>query len=103
MSDTTLPMSRPRMNTPMASTRLPFSRAMFMLPLTVRKLATSESGTYAPEGVATSNPCIRVSERSASSSRTATAKRRSPSQICVTDLPPSADSITSWMSATLSP
>ena len=42
MSATTLPMSRPRMKTPIANTRLPFSRAMFIAPPTVRKLATSD-------------------------------------------------------------
>ena len=46
---------------------------------------------------------MRVSERSGSARRTATAKRFSPSQIWVTGLPPSAVSITSWMSATFRP
>ena len=53
MSVTTLPMSRPRMNTPMAITRAPDSRLMFIAPSLTAMSATSASRTWAPSAVST--------------------------------------------------
>src|SRR5438105_7075298 len=104
ISCTMPPMSRPRMNTPIAETRCPSSRLMFMLPPRTAMLVTSPSGTRVPDGVSTSTLRIAATFcRSRSRSRTATPYRRSPSQISVPTLPPSAVSITSSTSATLSP